>query len=79
MLELAHFRQGEEAREMIKEVSHGPLCTLFAFLHAFGCWLIVLEAYMQAVRKLETALKLDDSKPETLWCLGNAYTSEASA
>ncbi|KAL3142381.1 hypothetical protein ABBQ38_002717 [Trebouxia sp. C0009 RCD-2024] len=48
LLELAHFRQGDEAREMIKE----------------------------AVRKLETALQLDDSKPETLWCLGNAYTSE---
>ena len=39
----------------------------------------MLNAYMQAVKKLETALKLDDSKPETLWCLGNAYTSEASA
>ena len=39
----------------------------------------MLGAYMQAVRKLETALKLDNSKPETLWCLGNAYTSEVSA
>lgn len=48
LLELAHFRQGEEARDMIK----------------------------QAVTKLETALKLDDSRSETLWCLGNAYTSE---
>lgn len=48
LLELAHFRQGDEARDMIKE----------------------------AVNKLETALKLDDSRSETLWCLGNAYTSE---
>ncbi|DBA91060.1 TPA: hypothetical protein ACH3X2_004163 [Trebouxia sp. C0005] len=48
LLELAHFRQGDEARDMIKE----------------------------AVKKLETALKLDDSRSETLWCLGNAYTSE---
>ncbi len=38
-----------------------------------------VKCILQAVNKLETALKLDDSRSETLWCLGNAYTSEVTA
>ena len=33
----------------------------------------------QAVEKFNKALKLDARKHETLWCLGNAYTSQVDA
>ena len=55
--------QGDEARDMIKEVSE--LCMLCLYPGAVGCC-GTAAAGMQAVRKLETALQLDDSKPETL-------------
>jgi len=48
MLELAHFRQGEDAYRMIE----------------------------QAVAKFRHALTIDPSRHDTLWCLGNAYTSQ---
>ena len=38
LLELAHFRQGEDAREMIKEVSTLPLYALFALLKCMLLW-----------------------------------------
>jgi len=48
LLELAHFRQGEDAYRMIE----------------------------QAVAKFKQALGIDPSRHDTLWCLGNAYTSQ---
>lgn len=48
LLELAHFRQGHEAFDMID----------------------------QAVEKFLEALNIDGRKHETLWCLGNAFTSQ---
>ena len=38
LLELAHFRQGEDAREMIKEVSNLPLYAHFALLTCISMW-----------------------------------------
>jgi tetratricopeptide (TPR) repeat protein len=48
LLELAHFRQGHDAYDMIE----------------------------LAVEKFTDALDVDPNKHETLWCLGNAYTSQ---
>lgn len=48
LLELAHFRQGHDAYDMIE----------------------------LAVEKFIDALEVDPNKHETLWCLGNAYTSQ---
>ncbi|KAI8468070.1 MAG: translocase of outer mitochondrial membrane [Monoraphidium minutum] len=47
MLELAHYKQGEEAVQYINE----------AIIH------------------LEEALKLDPTRTEAQWCIGNAHTS----
>ncbi|KAG6542163.1 hypothetical protein Mapa_016395 [Marchantia paleacea] len=48
LLELAHFRQGQESADMIQE----------------------------AVSKFEEALRIAPKKHDTLWCLGNAHTSQ---
>ncbi|KAL2652832.1 hypothetical protein R1flu_020960 [Riccia fluitans] len=48
LLELAHFRQGQDSADMVQE----------------------------AVNKLEEALRIAPKKHDTLWCLGNARTSQ---
>ncbi|CAM6105242.1 unnamed protein product [Calypogeia fissa] len=48
LLELAHFRQGQDSADMVQE----------------------------AVSKLEEALRINPRKHDTLWCLGNAHTSQ---
>eukprot|EP00798_Chlamydomonas_sp_ICE-L_P018274 gene18274-24727_t len=47
LLELAHYKQGQESIDMI----------------------------MQAIEKLQQALRLDPERPDGEWCLGNAFTS----
>ena len=41
-----------------------------------GSVAMTMPCVLQAVAKFKQALGIDPSRHDTLWCLGNAYTSQ---
>lgn len=41
-------------------------------------WCDMLHVDLQAVKKFKQGIEIDSSRHDTKWCLGNAYTSQAS-